>query len=62
MKKLFKMSDLGVLHYYLGIEVKKKGWGAHSDTIKLCTENSGEGRHGGAQSLQDTHGAKDEIK
>jgi hypothetical protein len=24
MKKLFKMSDLGLLHYYLGIEVRKQ--------------------------------------
>jgi hypothetical protein len=23
MKKLFKVSDLGLLHYYLGIEVKQ---------------------------------------
>jgi hypothetical protein len=27
MEKVLKMSDLGVLHYYLGIEVKKKNGG-----------------------------------
>jgi hypothetical protein len=27
MEKLFKMSDLGMLHYYLGIEVKQQSVG-----------------------------------
>jgi hypothetical protein len=27
MEKIFKMSDLGLLHYFLGIEVKQKSAG-----------------------------------
>jgi hypothetical protein len=49
MEKLFKMSDLGVLHYYLGIEVKKKDGGlilTQSNYAQRILEKAGmEGRN-----------------
>ena len=60
MTHLFKMSDLGLLHYYLGIEVKQS-----TEGISLCqkayTRKIREGWNGRLQCLSNSHGAKIEA-
>jgi hypothetical protein len=42
----FRMSDLGALSYYLGIEVKQGEGGAHAWSECICPEAVGAERHG----------------
>jgi hypothetical protein len=44
-KEMFKMSDLGLMHYYLVIEVKQHGDGFILSQ-ENCQEDSGEDRFG----------------
>ena len=50
MKGLFQMSDLGLLSYYLGIEVRQSPAG-------LCPKAGGEGRPSRMQAVPDADGA-----
>lgn len=61
MRYLFKMSDLGLLSFHLGLEVKQ----GH-DTITLgassiCTQTTREGRHGDLQPVRHTNGGPAEA-
>ena len=61
MHYLFKMSDLGLLSFYLRLEVEQ----GH-DTITLgassiCTQNTREGQHGDLQPMPHTNGGPAEA-
>ena len=45
MAARFRMSDLGALSYYLGIEVRQGKKGTHARSERVCLQAIGEERH-----------------
>ena len=61
MKAKFKMSDLGLLHYYLGLEVTQSEAGITLSKL-LCCEDLGEGGAGWLQPKPHAHGTSSEAQ
>ncbi|WVZ79226.1 hypothetical protein U9M48_026830 [Paspalum notatum var. saurae] len=62
MKKLFRMSDLGLLTYYFGIEVEQGTDSHHPLPERLRAETARAERHGGLQGKQNADGGEDQAK
>jgi hypothetical protein len=57
MMKMYKMTDLGLLHYYLGIEVKQGPNGLMLSQVSYAKRILEKARMKSA--MQDTYGTKD---
>jgi hypothetical protein len=62
MARLFSMSDLGPLHYYLGIEVRQGAKGISFVPKRLRGQDRREGWALGLQSVQHSDGAATEVE